>query len=435
MAPRNRSLKNCLPAAGFQYRGYFADKEVADLVLQAMTAAIGAEMTPSNADDLLVEIFHRACERINLLPRVGHYRFWPTIFHTVPWFKAEKDLGPNKFRLFVTYLVQARLRAMNNPAIAAMSQPLSQTATAIDGYIALLRSMGLNNYIPDPDNEKWDRTTYFFRPDMALPTAEQSKLRDDIKKAIAPVTPQPGTSQTVAPPSFAPQAASSSVFKPTGASDVDKFKKAFVWKPSFQKRKVTVSKALAKNNCRVLALQPTFYLFFFLCGLLRIHTKTYRLKTNHPKVSLLIHLSLQDDDDETTTAAAPSDMDGLTASLSGLAVGRPIRPIKDIKRLALAGKDDKPTRVPEDLWGLVESMKKVAVTTKVEEAVAEGGEEEEEEEEEEPEEMETEQQEEAVEEETEQMEEEEKGETETETEEKMEVDDPLAGEDIYGIDD
>lgn len=201
---KSRTLKDALPAAGFQYRGYFGDKEMAKLVLKAMKDAAGSDMAPSDADRLLVEIFHRACERINLLPRLCHFRFWMTIFHTVPWFKAESELGPNKFRLFVTYLMQARLRALNNPTIAAMSQPVSQTATAIDAYIALLRSMNLNNDIPDPDNEKWDRTTYHFRPDLMLPPNEQNKLNDDMKKAIQPVVSRPSASSPVAPPSYAP---------------------------------------------------------------------------------------------------------------------------------------------------------------------------------------------------------------------------------------
>ena len=187
-AVKKRTLKSTLPTAGFRYINHFADKDTADLILEAMNKHTGftTNVHPATADCLLVEIFERVAERVTLVGRVGHYRIWNTLRHSVPWFSNQPGLTGTHLRQLATYLMQARLRAHDSPSAAASSQPLSRTAVAIDRYIALLRTYRFTANIPDPNNANWERGTYFLRPNLNLTFKEREKLDEDLDKAKKP---------------------------------------------------------------------------------------------------------------------------------------------------------------------------------------------------------------------------------------------------------
>jgi hypothetical protein len=161
---RKRTLRDSLPKSGFQYINHFADRDTANFILTAiqrhLDLANTASLTPKVTDGPLAEIFQRAAERVNLVPRLSHPKVWSAIAQTVPWYRVtvrmdESHVFPHVFQLLATYLMQARLRALYVPVIAAMSQPVSQTAAAVDAVVALLRTMGQGCFVPDHTNADW----------------------------------------------------------------------------------------------------------------------------------------------------------------------------------------------------------------------------------------------------------------------------------------
>ncbi len=107
-------------------------------------------------------------------------------------------------------------------------------------------------------------------------------------------------------------------------------------------------------------------------------------------------------------------MDNLAAGLSGLAVGRiPTRHLRDLKRQAFLNDNGEVTLVgtkivSEEVLELVESFKNIRFTAKQEDAVEDDG--------------------------SQAEGENERGEEEAEKQEELAEEDPLDGEDIYGID-
>jgi len=243
-AGKKRTLKDCLPKAGFQYTHPFADRATADAVLAAMQShadrATAVNLNPSVADSLLVDIFHRASERVNLVPRLSHPKFWYAVSRAVPWFRGPGLEGgshviPHTFQLLATYLVQARLRALDSPAIGRMSQSsVSRTAEAIDGYVALLRTRNLGRYVPDHTREDWVWSIGLFRPQAGLAPVEQAQSADGAGMAGA---------------TAATRLASGPVFTKTAAADVAKFKGAFESGVTGRKRKAEVSLCLSFFLC------------------------------------------------------------------------------------------------------------------------------------------------------------------------------------------
>lgn len=184
---RSQTLKSILPKVGFKYQGYFADKETSDAIVDALRAAPGSDTDklPDLADRLLAEIFQRASERLNILGRVGHWKFWTScIYHVVPWFRDAPGLTPTHLRKLATHLVQARLRARASPALMNMSAPANaRLASAVDAYVNMLRMAGLHRDIPDPDRPHWDATTQLRRPDAFLSMQAQFRLDGDMEEA------------------------------------------------------------------------------------------------------------------------------------------------------------------------------------------------------------------------------------------------------------
>ncbi|KAB5522847.1 hypothetical protein GE09DRAFT_1293628 [Coniochaeta sp. 2T2.1] len=217
IAPQKRTFKDTLPQVGFKYNRHYATKEKADRVLAAMRETTGIDVMPTNADELLAVIFQRAAENAHLLHTLDHYHFWNAVYKLVPWFRNAPDLSNNELRLLAVFLMQARIRAAFNPAIRAMSQQPGQTAQAIDRYFGILESRDLQ---------------------PGTPTGATISSATNTPSTLAN---QSGTTTTT--PSSSSTTTTTNPFRRADPAAAAKFSRAFLWKPTIEKRKVEEDEA------------------------------------------------------------------------------------------------------------------------------------------------------------------------------------------------
>ncbi|KAB5522054.1 hypothetical protein GE09DRAFT_1258681 [Coniochaeta sp. 2T2.1] len=273
---KKRTFKDTLPQVGFKYHRHYATKEKADRVLAAMREATGIDVMPTNADELLAVIFQRAAENSHLLHILDHYHLWNAVYKLVPWFRAAPDLSNNKLRLLAVFLMQARIRATSNPAIRAMSQQPGQTAQAIDRYFGILESRNLRRYIPDHNStdrseptgaasKAGGATSYAATPSSSAATSSSGTTTTAV--ASEPGNHPPSTGATIfsatnTPSILANQSGTTTnppsstttttnPFRPADPAAAAKFSRAFLWKPTVEKRKVVEDEA--ENDVDTLA--------------------------------------------------------------------------------------------------------------------------------------------------------------------------------------